>query len=84
MNRHEEAIVVLVTAVGERGSGRGHVNDEPVPGRDGNMPAMDAVRVLAHAALAVEEGREDNDFCLSMLVGESGCRTWTGPLMCRT
>lgn len=36
-----------------------------------DLPAVDAARVLAHAAAMIEEGREDGDGCLSMLVGEA-------------
>ncbi len=36
-----------------------------------DLPAADAVRILALAAAAIEEDREDGDGCLSMLVGEA-------------
>ena len=35
------------------------------------LPAVDAARVLAYAAAAIEENHEDGDGCLSMLVGEA-------------
>ena len=37
----------------------------------GNLPAADAVRILALAAASIEADREDGAGCLSMLVGEA-------------
>ena len=36
-----------------------------------DLPAADAVRILALAAASIEADREDDDGCLSMLVGEA-------------
>ncbi|MDE0715584.1 MAG: hypothetical protein F4139_10020 [Gemmatimonadetes bacterium] len=81
--RHRKAMAVLLEAIdglvecpdpvdGEVDEGTRMMNRAMAAVAVANdLPAVDAARVLAHAAAMIEEGREDGDGCLSMLVGEA-------------